>query len=615
MYWWQVRNAPSQTAPLGAASSHMSCAPNSEGSLLWSPGDDTSEDPPPPPAPPVSSAPAGTTAPASTTPLWSPGDDNGSEIFLSPPAQSAPDGLTTPVRGTPLWSPGDDDSEDLPPRQAPTAPGQSTSSAGEAPARGTPVGGLLGRALRREHYAPARVVKPILDPVQSSTPTPRHASAATPARPIIPGASATALIEAPPDTVSAPSATGRSPRVNWADNEVFQFNPEAHCLDAVPSASPHPEGMQYGPARRSSRACAKMLVRAGHRCPVCFCLKSFCSCSSERFLFCFCSEPGCRAARSHLGHVYASRCVTQAADLFFFARLEPLPASSARMSSTPDPTPHAWKHPHPRQWQVLYRSYSRRQRRLSRRTRRHRPTLSAAAQSVLHSAFNWLCACSPLAAMNPHRPGGGPRQHYRPDGSRRRTAGELAKRAVKAAARAAAAAADAAGGGAAKPAGPVVAKDGTSAGAPAQVPDPVTTAPLGVPSASTSTSASSTAGASTSAPKSGPAPDAYPSRVQHPPPSIAAGPKPSGSEHRTWLPALPALRVKAPPPHLQAGVAETEPGAPKQAPSPKRTAEAATLATDETGDPEKSTAEQEQAPDSYGPLWGAVSPHLVAVAT
>ena len=164
------------------------------------------------------------------------------------------------------------------------------------------------------------------------------------------------------------------------------------------------------------------------------------------------------------------------------------------------------------------------------------PYLSAIAQCVIHSAYNWLCACSPLAAMNPHRPGGGPRQHYRPDGSRRRTAGELAKRAAKAAARAAAAAADAAGGGAAKPAGPVVAKDGTSAGAPAQVPGSVTTAPLGVPSASTSTSASSTAGASTSAPKSGPAPAAYPSRVQHPPPSIAAGPKPGGGEHRTWLP-------------------------------------------------------------------------------
>ena len=45
------------------------------------------------------------------------------------------------------------------------------------------------------------------------------------------------------------------------------------------------------------------------------------------------------------------------------------------------------------------------------------------------------CLRSFLPGM--HRPNGGPRQHYRPDGSRRRTAGELAKRAARAAARAA----------------------------------------------------------------------------------------------------------------------------------------------------------------------------------
>ena len=93
-----------------------------------------------------------------------------------------------------------------------------------------------------------------------------------------------------------------------------------------------------------------------------------------------------------------------------------------------------------------------------------RPLPLAVAQSVFHSVCHWLHIHSPLATMNPHRPGGGPRQHYRPDGSRRRTAGELAKRAAKAAARAAAAAAGAAGGGAAKPAGPVVADAGASAG-------------------------------------------------------------------------------------------------------------------------------------------------------
>ena len=64
-----------------------------------------------------------------------------------------------------------------------------------------------------------------------------------------------------------------------------------------------------------------------------------------------------------------------------------------------------------------------------------------------------------------------------------------------------------------KPAGPVAAKDGTSAGAlvPAQVPIP--TAPTGEPSASTSASASASASSSATAP--GFAQSAYPSRVQH----------------------------------------------------------------------------------------------------
>ena len=157
-------------------------------------------------------------------------------------------------------------------------------------------------------------------------------------------------------------------------------------------------------------------------------------------------------------------------------------------------------------------------------------------------------------------------------------------------------------------------RDGASTGTPAQATTSVTTAPLGVPPASTSTPASSTADASTSAPKSEPAPAAYPSRVQHPPPSIAAGPKPGGGEHRTWLPALPALRVKAPPPHLQAEVTETAPGAPEKAPSPKRTAEAATLAPDETGDPKMSTAEQKQALIPTAPS-GSRPVLAVAVAT
>ena len=504
------------------------------------------------------------------TPLWSPNNDE-SEDFPTPPAPTAPNVSTAPARGTPLWSPGDDESEDYPPPPAPTAPNVSTQPARETSARGIPVGSLLSRALRREHYAPEilRVVEPALDPVRSDTTADRNDFDAADVMTTKPGVAATALIEAPTDTTPAPQAPDRPPQMNWAENEAFQFHPEAHCLSTVPSASPHPEGMQYGPARRSSRACAKMLVRAGHRCPACFCLTSLCRCHRERLTICLCPRPGGYTARSRQGHAHASLCVSQAAELFFNFRLEPLIISSTQMSvRNPDPIPHGWQHPHPCQWQVLYRSYSRRQRRLSRQARESRPLPSAVAQSVFHSICNWLHTRSPLATMNPHRPGGGPRQHYRPDGSRRRTAGELAKRA---AARAAAAAADAAGGGAAKPAGPVAAKDGTSAGAlvPAQV--PVSTAPTGEPSASTSAStsasASSSAAAPVSAPTSGLAHGAYPSRVQHPPPSIAAGPKLSGNGQRTWMPALPALKVKAPPPNLhQTGLTETESKASTQPP-------------------------------------------------
>ena len=58
-HWWQPRGVPRTTAPPGAASSHMSYTPNSEASLLWSPGDDESESFPPSPVP---TAPAASTA-------------------------------------------------------------------------------------------------------------------------------------------------------------------------------------------------------------------------------------------------------------------------------------------------------------------------------------------------------------------------------------------------------------------------------------------------------------------------------------------------------------------------------------------------------------------------
>ena len=394
--------------------------------------------------------------------------------------------------------------------------------------------------------------------------------------------------------MTALPAPDRLPRVNWAENEVFHFNPEAHRLFTVPSASLRSEGTQYGPARHSSRACAKMLVRAGHRCSVCYCLISLCSCHHEKFSPLSCAGYGGCTPPSYPELAHALSCVSQATDLLFHITPEPLSICCATLSvCSPHPLPHGWQHPHPHQWQVLHRSFTRRQ----RRKHKHRSLPPAAAQRVFHAAFDWLRTCSRFAIMNPHRPGGGPRQHYRPDGSRRRTAGELAKRAAKAAARAAAAAADAAGGGVAKPAVPAVAKEGAPAGHPAQAVASVTTASLRVPPAPTSTSTSSTAAASTSVPKSEPVPTAYP--------SIAAAPKPGGGEHRTWLPALPALRVKAPPPHLQAEAAENAPEAPAKAPSPKRTAEAATLAPDvapdESDDLKTSTAEPEQTLISTAP--------------
>ena len=495
-----------------------------------------------------------------------------------------------------MWSPSVDELEDIlpssppppPPRQATpralTQPSQTTS------ARGTPVGGLMSRTLRREDYAPAilRVLEPVLNQDKSDVTANHDDSSTTEVQPTRPGGVKTALTEVPSSSMTALPAPDRLPRVNWAENEVFHFNPEAHRLFTVPSASLRSEGTQYGPARHSSRACAKMLVRAGHRCSVCYCLISLCSCHHEKFSPLSCTGYGGRTPPSYPELAHALSCVSQAADLLFHITPEPLSISCAPLSvCSPHPLPHGWQHPHPHQWQVLHRSFTRRQ----RRKHKHRSLPPAAAQRVFHAAFDWLRTCSLFAIMNPHRPGGGPRQHYRPDGSRRRTAGELAKRAAKAAARAAAAAADAAGGGVAKPAVPAVAKEGAPAGPPAKATASVTTASLRVPPAPTSTSTSSTVDASTSVPKSEPVPTAYP--------SIAAAPKPGGGEHRTWLPALPALRVKAPPPHLQAEAAENAPEAPAKAPSPKRTAEAATLAPDvapdETDDLKTSTAEPEQA--------------------
>ena len=76
---------------------------------------------------------------------------------------------------------------------------------------------------------------------------------------------------------------------------------------------------------------------------------------------------------------------------------------------------------------------------------------------------------------------------------------------------------------------------------------------------------------------------------------------------------MPALKMKAPPPNLlPAGSIEAEPRASPPAPPAKRSAEAATLVTDETGRQEELATEST---DPEGPCWGVVLTSPVAVAT
>ena len=108
--------------------------------------------------------------------------------------------------------------------------------------------------------------------------------------------------------------------------------------------------MQYGPARQSSRACAKMLVRAGHRCSVCYCLISLCSCHHGKLNSISCSGHGSHAAHSHPEPAHASSCVSQAADLLFrvrFGASEYQLYSVACLSSPPAPPRMATSTPSP----------------------------------------------------------------------------------------------------------------------------------------------------------------------------------------------------------------------------------------------------------------------------
>ena len=169
--WWPLCGASRTTAPLGAVSSHMSYTPNSEASLLWSPGDE-------------------------------------SEAF--PPS---------------------------PPLAAPTA---SAVPAQETPAVGTPVGSLLGRALRRGHYAPEilRVVEHVLDPVRSDTTADHNDSSAADVKTTTPSTATTAPIGVPTTATPASHAPDRLSQVDWADNEVFHFNPRYTVYQQSPRLPP-----------------------------------------------------------------------------------------------------------------------------------------------------------------------------------------------------------------------------------------------------------------------------------------------------------------------------------------------------------------------------------------
>ena len=259
VHLWLLWGASRTTAPLGAVRSYMSHTPNSESSILWSPGDD---------------------------------------------------------------------SEDFPPSPAPAAPAARDVPAREPPAVGTPVGSLLGRVLRREHYAP-EILERALDPNRSDTSTRRDDSGDADTVTATSRTAATAPIGVPKATTPTPHVPDRPSQAAWADNEVFHFDPEIYCLSTAPSASSHPVGLQYGPARSSRRACAKMLVRAGHRCPTCFCLTSLCRCPRERITFCLYSVLGGCTAHFHRGHTLVmSLCVSQAGDTSCCFRLAPLSSAT-----------------------------------------------------------------------------------------------------------------------------------------------------------------------------------------------------------------------------------------------------------------------------------------------
>ena len=189
-----------------------------------------------------------------------------------------------------------------------------------------------------------------------------------------------------------PASDGHQP-VDWVDHEVFQYDPDIHRFPDAASASSHPTPYPSRLDRQPGRACAKMLVRAGHRCPTCFHLTSACRCRRAKVSRCFFSL-SCLCSCLILHECPPLSSISQAER----PKLRPRLVShtfcgtgqSARIFVAGQ---HSVSYPHPCQWQVLYRDYSRRQRRLSLR---RRVLCSPASELVWHAVGllrRWLAPC------------------------------------------------------------------------------------------------------------------------------------------------------------------------------------------------------------------------------
>ncbi|CAE7754304.1 unnamed protein product, partial [Symbiodinium necroappetens] len=130
-----------------------------------------------------------------------------------------------------LRSPGDD-SEDFAPSPAQAVPAPGTSAVG------TPVGGLLSRVLRRGNYAPEilHVVEHIPDPVRSDATKGQADSGDADTSTAAPGTAATAPVGVPKSATPIHHVPDRHSQVDWADHEVFHFDPEIHRISGVPGA-------------------------------------------------------------------------------------------------------------------------------------------------------------------------------------------------------------------------------------------------------------------------------------------------------------------------------------------------------------------------------------------